>query len=161
MKLDKAIDEVQDAETDLARKLRTIGERHATEQDLYHMSHTLARQCADHVEQLAPLAAKYGVTAKSAESRSPALMETLRRTGARITGRAEAAGLLLLHDLQNLYLAAQHAEICWVILMQAGKAARDPQLLQVVTECHEHAELRGKWLRTRIKETAPQVLATG
>jgi hypothetical protein len=27
--------------------------------------------------------------------------------------------------------------------------------------CQQEAEVRGKWLRTRIKESSPQVLATG
>jgi len=71
------------------------------------------------------------------------------------------SGLLLLRDLRNLYLSAQEAEIDWVILAQAAQAVRDRELLQVVSLCHEEAEARGKWLRTRIKESAPQVLATG
>ncbi|MFL5982405.1 MAG: hypothetical protein ACJ74R_11935, partial [Gaiellaceae bacterium] len=71
------------------------------------------------------------------------------------------SGLLLLRDLRNLYLSAQEAEIAWVILAQAAQAVRDRELLQTVSLCHEEAEARGKWLRTRIKEAAPQVLATG
>lgn len=82
-------------------------------------------------------------------------------TGAQLTGRAEASGLLLLHDLRDLYLDAQHAEISWTVLLQAARAAREPRLIEVATTGQEHAETRGKWLRTRIKETAPQVLATG
>ena len=41
------------------------------------------------------------------------------------------------------------------------QAVRDRELLQVASLCHEEAAGRGKWLRTRIKESAPQVLATG
>ena len=55
----------------------------------------------------------------------------------------------------------QEAEIAWVILAQAAQAARDRELLSLVAECHEQAEVRGKWLRTRIKESAPQVLVAG
>ena len=53
------------------------------------------------------------------------------------------------------------AEIAWVILAQVAQAVRDRDLLVVVSECHEQAETRGKWLRTRIKESSPQILATG
>ncbi|MFL6011692.1 MAG: hypothetical protein ACJ734_07880, partial [Gaiellaceae bacterium] len=60
MKLDKAIEDVQDAEAELAKELRAIGERHAVEHDLYHLGHTLAKQCADHLERLAPFAERYG-----------------------------------------------------------------------------------------------------
>ena len=51
--------------------------------------------------------------------------------------------------------------IAWVILAQAAQAVRDRELLRVASLCHQEAEARGKWLRTRIKESAPQVLATG
>src|SRR5438067_11850468 len=54
MKLDKAITDVQSAEADLVKELRTIGERHAGEHDLYHLGHTLAKQCSDHLGLLAP-----------------------------------------------------------------------------------------------------------
>jgi hypothetical protein len=126
------------------------------------MSHTLARRCANHLEQLAPLAKVYGAASGDPHAtESPGLMATLRQAGVRLTGGGEASGLVLLHDLRDLYLCAQHAEIAWTILLQAAKAARDQRLIEVATACHEHAETRGRWLRTRIKETAPQVLATG
>ena len=69
--------------------------------------------------------------------------------------------MLLLRDLRNLYLGAQEAELAWVILAQVAKAARDRELLDMAITCCEDAEVRGKWLRTRIKESAPQILAAG
>ena len=48
-----------------------------------------------------------------------------------------------------------------MVLLQAAKARRDADLIQVVTRCHEQTEMCGKWLRTRIKEAAPQVYAAG
>ena len=76
-------------------------------------------------------------------------------------GHSEMAGLLLMADLRELYLTAQHAELAWVILLQSAKARRDAELIDVVTRCHEQAKMCGKWLRTRIKEAAPQVYAAG
>jgi hypothetical protein len=162
MKLDKAIEDVQDAEADLAKELRIIGERHAVEHDLYHLSHTLAKHCADHLEQLAPFAERYGAAAADTRTHeSPSLLTTLRQKSAELLGRSETSGLLLLRDLRTLYLTAQEAELAWVILGQAAQAMRDQELLQTVTLCHQEAEARGKWLRTKIKESAPQILATG
>ena len=89
------------------------------------------------------------------------LLETVRRKSSELLGRSEASGLLLLADLRSLYLSAQEAEITWVILLQAAKAVRDRDLLETATSCQHEAETRGKWLRTRIKEASPQVLATG
>lgn len=162
MKVGKAISDVQSAETGMAKELRSIGERHAVEHDLYHLGHTLARQCAEHLERLAPFADRYGAgRADAGVGESPSVLETLRRKSGELLGRSETAGLLLLRDLRNLYLTAQEAEIAWVILAQTAQAIRDQQLLQTVRSCQEDAEARVKWLRTRIKESAPQVLATG
>jgi len=160
--LDKAISDVQDAEAELARELRVIGERHAAEHDLYHLGHTLARRCASHLEGLVPFAERYGAKPHTDDvAQSSGVMETLREKGAQILGRRESPGLLLLNDLRTLYLGAQQAEINWVILAQAAQAVRDPELLQTANKGRQEAETRGKWLRSRIKETAPQTLATG
>jgi hypothetical protein len=162
MKLGTAIEQARSAEAELAGELRKVGERHAVEHDLYHLTRTLARACHEHIERLRPHAARHGADDDPADvADSPALLEWMRRRSAELLGRSELTGMLLLRDLRNLYLQAQEAEIAWVILMQAARAARDGELLETVTEIHEDAELRGKWLRTRIKETAPQVLVAG
>jgi len=44
---------------------------------------------------------------------------------------------------------------------QAAQAARDAELLAVVTACHEETELQVKWLTTRIKVASPQALVVG
>jgi len=158
----KAIEEVHEAEAALAKQLRATSERHASESDLYHLGHTLARRCAQHLQALAPFAQRYGAKpAPNDLDESPGLLETVRRKGAEVIGRSEAAGLLLMSDLRDLYLTAQHAELAWVILLQAAKARRDAELIEIVTHCHEETEMSGKWLRTRIKEAAPQVYAAG
>ena len=77
-----------------------------------------------------------------------------------------AAGVLtaednaLLDDIQHLYLTVAHAELAWVVLNQVAQAARDGRLHEVAMECGEAAEMRVKWLRTRVKEMAPQAYAT-
>lgn len=162
MKLDKAIEDVHEAEADLAKQLRSVGERHAVEADLYHLGHTLARRCAAHLRELAPFAERYGASpAPDRVDESPGVLETVRHKTGELLGRTELSGLLLLRDLRHLYLASQNAEIAWVILIQAARAVRDRELLTVANACHEEAETRGKWVRTRIKEAAPQVIAAG
>jgi len=47
-----------------------------------------------------------------------------------------------------------------VILLQGARAARDGELVEFVSTCQEEAQQRWQWLRTRIKETSPQILAT-
>ncbi|MFL6130920.1 MAG: hypothetical protein ACJ73E_17880 [Mycobacteriales bacterium] len=42
-----------------------------------------------------------------------------------------------------------------------GPAVRAAELLSAATPCHTETGTCAKWLRSRIKEAAPQVLATG
>jgi hypothetical protein len=151
------LEELQDAERELAEHLLRFGERHALEHDLYHTSHTLAHQCEQHLRAIEPFAERYSAHVRHAEPDSPGLLERLRRATGGALGRSQAAGKVLLRDLRDLYLSTQAAELMWVILVQVSQAARDGEMLQVAVSCHEAAEMRGKWLRTRIKESAPQV----
>jgi hypothetical protein len=160
--LDNAIRTVLDAEAALAKRLLAVGERHAAEHDVYHLGHTLARQAAGHVTRLTPFAERYWARAPRPATRgagnAPGILKAVRHRGAQLIGRAETPGLLLLRDLRETYLLAQEVEIAWVILRQAALAVRDGDLLDVIGRCHEETETCGKWLRTRIKETAPQIL---
>jgi len=72
--------------------------------------------------------------------------------------RPPGAGVLLLRDLRELHLLSATASINRVTLGQGAQAAKDAELLAVVSECHAQT-LRGmKWTVTRLKTAAPQVL---
>lgn len=64
----------------------------------------------------------------------------------------------LLRDLHDLYLMACECDISWTIVGQAAQGARDEDLLGVVTACEEETAIQLKWLRTRMKQAAPQAL---
>ena len=114
------------------------------------------------LRRLAPFADRHGASGGGRSvADSTGVVETVRRRSGDLLGRSKASGLLLLKDLRALYLSVQAAEIAWVILVQAAKAARDSELLDTASSCHQEAETRGKWLRTRIKEASPQVLVAG
>ncbi|HEX8344440.1 MAG TPA: hypothetical protein VF657_06800, partial [Actinoplanes sp.] len=67
-------------------------------------------------------------------------------------------GIGLLRDLQDLYLMAAECEICWTVVGQAARGARDQELQQVVRDCEGETAIQLKWLRTRMKAAAPQAL---
>jgi len=162
MKVDRAIDDVREAEADFAKRLRVVGERHAVEQDLYHLGHTLSAKCSEHLRKLQPFAERYGAgsTADDAdESESPGLLESFRRKTSEILAGSEATGVLLLADLRENYLVGSRVEISWVVLMQVAKATHDQDLLKMASACHAETEMAVKWLRTKIKVSCPQVLA--
>jgi hypothetical protein len=158
MKIDRAIEQVQNAETDLAAELRTVGERHSIESDVYHVSHLLASRCASQLERLLPHAKRYGAPEHSEAKETPAVVERLRRMNSELTSRQESSGMLLLEDLRDVYLTAHRAELAWLILSQGARATRDPELLAAAREGREEAERRWRWLRTKIQESSPQVL---
>lgn len=158
MKLDVILDDVQNSEMDLAEQLRQLGEHHALDADLYHLGHSQAHQCAQRVLRLRPYLERYGARQHSvSEQDSPRVVESLRRHAAGLLGKAKPSGMLALQEMCDVYLVAQRNEMNWQILLQCLEAARDRELLEVATDCHERAEMVGRWLRTRIKVASAQV----
>jgi hypothetical protein len=161
MKLGLALEQVESAESEVASELLKVGDRHAADHEIHHTAHRLAEECAQLVERLRPFGQRYETEIEDVEGESPTLLERMREASGKLLGRTPSSGLLLLRDLRELWLAAQAAEISWVILAQCAQAARDGELLALATEAHELAEIRGKWVRTQIKQSAPQVLVAG
>jgi hypothetical protein len=157
-KIASAFDDIHDAERELGDALRTIAERHASDPDVSHVAHLLASRCAHQVELLAPHAERHGAHMRIDGDMGKALTERNRRSGFGPPAHDLAPGVLLLSDLQRLYPVAHSAELAWVVLFQVAQAARDERLLTAAREGLEEAERRWKWLRTKIKESCPQVL---
>jgi hypothetical protein len=118
------------AELHLADAFRQVGDAHAAEPDVYHLSHTLAGQCEQHAERLHS--------------------ELFKGT--------RSGGLGLLRDLQDLYLMATECDITWTMVGQAAQGARDTGLFEVVKACEGETSTQLKWLKTRMKQAAPQAL---
>jgi hypothetical protein len=147
--LARVLEDVYNAEAALAGELRRVGERHAGEPDVVHLTRMLAEQCDRHAEIARQLAVRY----------AHEIAESV--TGSAVPEQAPTPGLSLLLDLRALYLLAEECAIDWTMLRQAAQAARDPELLDAATACHGDILVQIKWLTTRIKEAAPQALATG
>jgi hypothetical protein len=136
------------AELHLAEGFREIGEGHAVEPDVYYTCHTLAKQCEAHAEQLEPFVARYG------EER-PEEPENLYHD---LFDETRSGGLGLLRDLHDLYLMAHACDISWTMIGQAAQGARDRELLETVNACERQTATQIKWLKTRMKQAAPQAL---
>ena len=161
-KLGRYMEKLHDALTDLAQEYRKLGERHATEHDLYQLCHTLAKQCEGQAEALRPHASRHAGDVPDDVDEGPreSMLAGLRRATAALVGRSPATGLLLLRDLRQLHLAIEEAAMLWLIVGQGAQAARDRELLVVVEHCREEITHQLMWIQTRIKETAPQVLVS-
>jgi hypothetical protein len=160
-KLGQYIEKLHEALIDLAGEYRKVGERHAVEQDLFHLCHALAVQCDGQANALAPHAQRHAGDVDEDEGDSPreSLLSGLRRMTATLTGRLPISGLLLLRDLRQLHLSIEEAAMLWLIVGQSAQAARDRELLVLVEQSREEITHQLMWVTTRIKETAPQVLA--
>jgi hypothetical protein len=140
---------VHDAERTLAESFRQVADGHSAEPDVFFLCRTLAGQCDQHREALHPVLQRYGQTRSDDEP------DRLRADGLSET-RSGAVGLL--RDLQDLYLLASFVDITWTMIKQAAQACRDADLVAVIDRCDQETSIQLKWLRTRMKQAAPQAL---
>ncbi|GLW35741.1 hypothetical protein [Actinoplanes regularis] len=136
------------AQLNLADAFRQVAAAHGDEPDLEHLCEQQARVCDRHAERLEPFARRYSEQVPDEPDRLHSELFRGTRTG----------GLGLLRDLQDLYLMAAECDICWTIVGQAANGARDRDLLEVVTRCETETAVQLKWLRTRMRQAAPQAL---
>ena len=158
MKIGLAIAELADAEERLASELERAAERHKADHDVHHLGSTLAAISRAHVEELAALGKRDDAGVEADGSSSAGVLGALREKASELTGRREEAGLLLLRDLRELFLLASDVSIGWTMLGQAAQAARDAELLELVSRAHPDTLRQLKWVTTRVKQAAPQVL---
>ena len=53
---------------------------------------------------------------------------------------------------------ATECDITWTMVGQAAQGARDTDLVEMVKACEGETETQLKWLKTRMKQAAPQAL---
>jgi hypothetical protein len=136
------------SECELAEALREVGEAHAEEVDVHTLTSRLATQCESHAEALAPFASRYGEEAADGPERLHSTLFEGARSG----------GLGLLRDLHDLYLLASYLDMAWTVVGQAGKGARDTELVDTVDRCAAQTSTQMSWITTRMKAAAPQAL---
>jgi len=136
------------SELDLANGFLVVADGHAEEPDVYHLCQTLAKQCEEHAGKLKPFMDRYG-------EEKPEEPERLYHE---LFDEVRLGSLGLLRDLQDLYVMSQFCDITWTMIGQAAQGARDRELLEVVETCEGQTAAQIKWLKTRMKQAAPQVL---
>jgi hypothetical protein len=136
------------AQCDLAAAYRDIADGHAAEADVFHICRQLARECDRHAADLELFVDRDGEDAP----------EEPDRLHSEIFQGSRSGGLGLLRDLQDLYLMAAECDITWTLVGQAAQGLRDDDLLEVVKTDEKETAVQLKWLRTRMKEAAPQAL---
>jgi hypothetical protein len=130
---------LEELEAAYAEALRNAAGQFADEQDVHHQCLTFAVSADRAVTRIGPLRDRYGGAAEWTVV--PA-----------VHGRA------LLEELRGLYLVAHGVAVTWAMALQAGRAARDAELVEVASDAHTEADTQARWFLTRIKVGAPQAL---
>jgi hypothetical protein len=133
-------------ERQLARDLVAVAERHAEEHEVHHVATDLADWSREHADRLAEHAAGEGLRLDDGTPEP--------------TSGEGPEGLLLLHDLRALHLAATENSLHWEMLAQAAQATRDERLLELASACHPQTLRQMRWSNTLIKQLSPQVLTS-
>jgi hypothetical protein len=149
MKLPIYLSLLAEAEHTLAESFRQVADSHGDEPDVHLLCQTLASQCDAHRAQLTPVMARYGPGEPDDEP---------DRLHADALGEPRTGPLGLLRDLQDLYLLANFTDISWTMVKQAAEALRDTELLSIVTQSEKQTAVQLQWLKTRMKQSAPQAL---
>jgi hypothetical protein len=136
------------AQTDLAAAFREVRDAHADEVDVHDLCGRLAEQCDSHAERLEPIAGRYGEDAPDEPDRLYSELFMGPREG----------GLGLLRDLHDLYLMASECDVAWTLVGQAAQGLRDDELFEVVQACEGETASQLQWIKSRMKEAAPQAL---
>jgi hypothetical protein len=139
---------IHTGEKTLADSFRQVADGHPEEADVFHTCRRLAGQCEEHVEALVPLVERYGEHPADEPERLHAEGLSETRTG----------GLGLLRDLHDLYLLAHYLDIAWTLVGQAAKGARDTEAIDIVAVCEKETKTQLAWLKTILKQAAPQAL---
>jgi hypothetical protein len=136
------------SELALAAAFREVAENHAEEAAVFHIAQRLAGQCEEHATRLRPFADRYGEDAPEEPERLHSDLFAGTREGP----------LGLLRDLHDLYVMAAEVDMSWTLIAQAAQGARDADLLEVVEACESETATQMDWLRTQMKQAAPQAL---
>lgn len=148
MQLTKYLGLLRDAEAALSRAFEQVAAQHGDEPDVEHLCSVLSRQAGAHVKALDPVVARYGEQDDS---------EAERLAAAEFNG-SRGGGAGLLRDLHDLYTLASFVDITWTVIGQAAQGVRDAELLDIVRASEQETTQQLTWLRTRIKQAAPQAL---
>jgi hypothetical protein len=136
------------SELELAKAFLEVARTHGHEPDVHELCLRFAEQGTRHADALAPSVDRYG------EDKP----EEPERLHSDLFGGTRSGGLGLLRDLHDLYLMATECEITWTLVAQAAQGARDADLLATAEGCQGEVAGQLSWLRTRMKQAAPQAL---
>jgi hypothetical protein len=139
---------LQLSEERLVKAFEQVRDTHPLEPDIWTTCKVFEAWSNESAERLKPVVKKYG---KRREGEPERLDKALLKD-------RSPSGFNLVRDLHDLWLLVNESLISVDILEQAGHALRDDDLLKVLAHVRESNQRQGDWLRSRLRQAAPQVL---
>jgi len=140
----------RNAERALADAFVLVAIRHAADPEIRNAARLYSNWCTAHLDALRPAVECYGA-ARSVEA------ERLRRALFRGWRRG---GFGLVRDLHDLITLATSVHSCWSALGQGARQRSDRSLERVSRMCDAETLRQIAWLETKMRQSAPQALAT-
>ncbi len=139
---------LKNAEKDIAETFESVAQHHQDEPDVFNICRRLSHTSHIHNQALDRFTAIYG---EAAGNENEQVLESLFK-GPR------SGGFGLVRDLHELFLMTTEAFISWTIIKQTAYALRDKELITACIKLGAETEGQCSWLRTRLKQAAPQAL---
>lgn len=156
--LEYALHRVHHGENEVVQHLTRMADRHKREPEVHHVAADLAEWSTLNIARLADAAESYEVSLSREPSRPGAVRHAVDSVvSAAAVGTPPAVALL--EDLRDLYLVASETSLAWEMLAQHAQARREPDLLQVTSDCHPQTLRQIRWANGMLKVLSPQVLA--
>jgi hypothetical protein len=155
-----AIEELHRSENELYTVLLSMSDRHKVDHEVFHVARDMAGWSQQHVAELAEAGREFGLELDPEARQAQRLLEALQQKASELTGRQSAPGLLLLADLRHLYREASGTSLDWELLAQGAQGAKNKELLDFAERCHPQTLRVSRWANAKLKESAPQILAS-
>jgi hypothetical protein len=158
--LQYALRRIHAGENEMHKQLLRLAETHHADHEVHHVARDLARWSEENVRRIANAATALDLSLDDEAETPGRHVETLRAAASTMMGRRPEPGLLLLHDLRDLYLQGSANSLAWEMLAQIAQAKHERDLLALSEECHPQNLRQIRWANTMIKTLSPQVLSS-
>jgi hypothetical protein len=148
-----------EAEVEVAEDLLQLSEQHRSDHDIHHLAQDLARWSTAHARLIAKAGERAGLDLGEPQ---PALeVFTVGRERVEEPPNPDPEpGLRLLRDLRTLHINLVGLSVDWELLGQTAQATKNDDLLALVSRCHPDTLRQVRWTNGKIKEAAPQIMAS-
>ncbi|MFF3322604.1 hypothetical protein [Streptomyces sp. NPDC002889] len=160
MKLGLVLHDLHHHENRLAHHLLRVAERHGADHEIHQLGQDLAAWSHRHIRELAHVATRYGLDLDPGPGRRSALLDRLQERAGELGAGRDHAELVLLYDLRQICTDATGVRLDWDMVVQGAQAAKDAELLALARSCVRETERQIHWAEGKLKESAPQILAT-